>query len=110
GKTFPALVAADTFDSSKTTIWLLPMRSMKEQFIARFREHNMNYGVWPLSGQHSDIPTHILIHIDSVYVNPEQHASFRQRFSAFLNRFRPQISRFVVDEAHLLMTHDSFRQ
>jgi superfamily II DNA helicase RecQ len=86
------------------------MRSMKEQSLARFQEHKMNHALWPLSGPYSDMPTNILIHIDSVYVNPEQHTSFREKFSAFLNTFRHRIARFIVDEAHLILTHDPFRQ
>jgi superfamily II DNA helicase RecQ len=62
-----------------------------------------------LSGLRSDLPNHVLIHIDSFYVNPDQHVAFLDKFRQFVHKFRHKIVRFIVDEVHLILTHDSFR-
>ena len=78
------LLAAKTFDSPKVTLWLLPMHSMWEQYISRFQEHNMSCHIWPLRNHTTELPNHIILHVDQIYLDDHQHGNFEDRFQQFI--------------------------
>ncbi|KAF6743619.1 hypothetical protein DFP72DRAFT_858702, partial [Ephemerocybe angulata] len=101
GKTYPPLIASRWYDKGSTTVWLLPMLSMREQLVKRVRSRG-----FPLScttrHPHRSTPSNLIVSIES---------TAKEEFTRYLEQLcaTQSIARFVLDEAHLLLTHESFR-
>jgi hypothetical protein len=101
GKTTPALINA-ALDVGKSTLWCLPLKSMHHQYHILFAQHSMSCETWSTSTSSTSPPRNILViieHLDSVAFH-----DFAQALVAAC-----LLSRIIVDEAHLALTHDSFR-
>jgi hypothetical protein len=101
GKTTPALLNA-SLDREKCTLWCLPLKSMHEQYHLRCKSHSMTCETWTQDTSPDTPPQHILATIEHTDT---------ARFHKFVARLvaARRISRAVADEAHLALTHDSFR-
>lgn len=101
GKTMPVLLNV-SLDGPKTTVWILPLMSMHEQYLTRCREHGLSCEVWTTTTSHTHPPSNLLVSIEVT-----EATSFHSYTSRMFSSRR--LSRFVVDEAHLGLTHDAFR-
>jgi hypothetical protein len=102
GKTIPGLLCAKYLDEGRTTVWILPLRSMHEQYYTRSHHYGMTCETWTAGASASHPPTNLLVTIEST-----QSTQFHHYMSQLLAQDR--VARIVVDEAHLSLTHDSFR-
>lgn len=75
---------------------------MHKEYHHRFRSHSMSSETWSSKTSLEALPLHILVTIEHFESNRLYD------FLTSLVRAR-RISRLVVDEAHLALTHDSFR-
>jgi hypothetical protein len=102
GKTMPGLFCASVLDQGRSTVWILPLRSMHEQYHARCKEYDMRSKTWSPQMTITGVPVHILVSVES---------TDWQVFRAFLGALHALdgIARIIFDEAHLALTHDSFR-
>ncbi|KAF6741251.1 hypothetical protein DFP72DRAFT_1084611 [Ephemerocybe angulata] len=46
GKTYPPLIASRWYDKGSTTVWLLPMLSMREQLVKRCKEQGLSFELY----------------------------------------------------------------
>jgi hypothetical protein len=103
GKTTPGLLNAYSLDGGRSTIWLLPLKSMHEQYKTRCRKLNMTYEVWSRSTSHTSPPRNIIVTIEHTNDAPIFHDFVRNLVASGL------LARVIADEAHMALTQDSFR-
>lgn len=102
GKTTPGLLNSKLDGPGISTVWILPLKSMHEQYQKRCREHGMRCETWTSLLSAQDFPQHILVTIETT----ENH-SFHSFLAQLISNNR--LARIIVDEAHLIFTHASFR-
>ena len=102
GKTLPGLLASKYFDGNKSTIWVVPLNSMHEQYQTRCSVYEFSCESWTETTSAQNPPTHIIITIDK---------TAREDFIAWLNVLvsKNRLARIIIDEAHLVLAHKSFR-
>jgi superfamily II DNA helicase RecQ len=96
----PGLLNAAQLDQGRTTFWVLPLLSMHEQYHTRSKQHAISCESW--TKDTAVPPTNLLITIEQTM------SGMFHRYAASLAA-TSRISRVIVDEAHLLLTHESFR-
>jgi len=101
GKTFPGLICS-MMDQTRSTVWILPLRSMHEQYLVRCQKNRLSCRTWSPEMSKVAPPLHILVAVESVD-SPVFHLYIEKLVSD------RRLARIVVDEAHLTLTHDSFR-
>ena len=102
GKTMPGLLCSKMFDGAKATVWILPLRSLQEQYHFRCNKHSIPCTVWSPSTSDVHPPSAIIVAIDST--NWEVFQVFVQKLYT-----NGRLARIIVDEAHLTLTHAEFR-
>ena len=102
GKTTPGMLHAKLLDNGQSTIWILPLSSMHEQYRTRCREQDVTCGTWDYDMSASSPPIHILVTIET---------TDSDKFHQFVIELivNGQLSRTIVDEAHLVLLHGLFR-
>jgi hypothetical protein len=100
-KTTPALLIG-SLETAKSILWFLPMQLMHEQYLSRCKHHSMTCKTWTRATSLDRPPHHILITIEHTESVP-LHLFIDSIVAHHL------LSLVVVDEAHLVLTHDSFR-
>ncbi|KAF6745345.1 P-loop containing nucleoside triphosphate hydrolase protein, partial [Ephemerocybe angulata] len=102
GKTYPPLIASRWYDKGSTTVWLLPMLSMREQLVKRCKEQGLSFELYDTPSTPLNAPSNLIVSIES---------TAKEEFTRYLEQLcaTQSIARFVLDEAHLLLTHESFR-
>jgi superfamily II DNA helicase RecQ len=102
GKTMPALLCSKYFDEGRTTVWILPLKSMHEQYLLRCQEYQMSCERWSPTMAAANAPQHLLVTIESTQ-SDSFHAFIQELVSA------KRMARVILDEVHLLLTHEHFR-
>jgi superfamily II DNA or RNA helicase len=102
GKTMPGLLASKSFDRGRTTVWILPILAMHEQYLNRCRRYRLTCDKWHPSSTVPNTPQNLLVTIE---------ATESERFHQFLLQLNQEgrLARVILDEAHLILTHDDFR-
>src|SRR5262249_49777310 len=89
---------------SQSTVWILPLQSMREQYVLRCKQHGLSHGVWSLEMmQGRTPPLHILVSVENADLD-----SFLRYIMKLVADGR--IARIIVDEAHLVLLHELFRE
>lgn len=83
-------------------LWILPLTSMHEQYRQRFHKHGLSFETWTFSSHPSNAAKNIL-----VIMEQGAEPKLREFVDQLLTSKR--VVRVVLDEAHLALTHDSFR-
>jgi superfamily II DNA helicase RecQ len=103
GKTLPGLLSSACLDDGKSTIWVLPLRSLHEQYQLRCIQHGLTCGLWSPTMSATCPPSTILVSVEST-----QWGVFKEFVKKLL--FNDYLARVIVDEAHLALTHAMFRE
>jgi superfamily II DNA helicase RecQ len=102
GKTMPGLLCSKMFDGARSTVWILPLRSLHEQYHFRCEQYSISCALWSPEMSDAHPPSAVLVAIDST--NWEVFQVFIQKLYT-----KGRLARIVVDEAHLTLTHADFR-
>lgn len=102
GKTTPGLLNAKVLDGGKATIWILPLKSMHEQYRKRCRDHHMTCETWTWTSSASTPSQNVLVTIED---------TDKAALKVYMNVLVATglIARVIVDEAHLAESHSFFR-
>jgi superfamily II DNA helicase RecQ len=99
----PGLLMAAKLDApGKSTIWILPLSSMHEQYKLRTSEQRVSCESWTTQLSAKNVPRHILAAVEQSQA-PEFQDYVLQLVVLGL------LARIIVDELHLILTHASFR-
>jgi superfamily II DNA helicase RecQ len=90
------------YDAGTTTILILPLIAMHEEYECRARKHSLSYETWMSGCDPTTAPQLLLVAVENCSW-PHLHA-----YITTLVRLG-RLSRIVVDEAHLLEKHGPFR-
>jgi hypothetical protein len=96
------MLHAKLLDNGQSTVWILPLSSMHEQYRTRSREQNVTCGTWGYSMSTSCPPINILVTIETS--DSDQFHEFIIELVSF-----GRLSRIIIDEAHLVLLHQLFR-
>jgi Helicase conserved C-terminal domain len=99
----PGLLCAKYLDQGRSTFWILPLLSMHEQYLLRCKNYGMTCETWSPRTSVTNPPTNILVTIEQT-----QGAAFHE-YVHKMHSAGSRIARVIVDEAHLTLTHKSFR-
>jgi Helicase conserved C-terminal domain len=102
GKTLPLFLSIAYYDGGHSTLLILPLQAMHDEYKGRASKHGLSYEVWANGSNPSASPQIILVAVESC-VWEELKAYVATLI--LLGR----LARIVVDEAHLLLKHASFR-
>ncbi|TEB31756.1 hypothetical protein FA13DRAFT_1709657 [Coprinellus micaceus] len=102
GKTLPALLASKFYDGERTTVWILPLRSMRAQLRKSCVSQGLEVTTYDFGLAPENAPRNLLVAIEKTE---------KQEFQDFLQSLCAvdKLARIVLDEAHLVLTHKSFR-
>ncbi|KAF5347917.1 hypothetical protein D9756_010117 [Leucocoprinus leucothites] len=101
-KTTPGMLCAKFFDAQKSTIWILPLISLHDQIYESSKKFGLTCKSWSHSTSATNPPTNIPITIDQATFD-----SFKLFVSILLQN--NLLARVIIDEAHLILMHGSFR-
>ncbi|TEB19704.1 P-loop containing nucleoside triphosphate hydrolase protein [Coprinellus micaceus] len=102
GKTLPALIASKYHDAGQTTVWVLPLRSLQEQIAKHCASHGLSVGVYDIGLTPANTPKNLIVSVEKT-----EKEEFREYLHALCSA--DKLARIVLDEAHLILTHKSFR-
>lgn len=102
GKTMPNTLCSKYFDERRSTIWLLPLLALHEQHHYTSRRFGIASESWSVHTSSNNPPSNVLATIDQA-----TYESFKN-FTAQLIQ-QDLLARINIDEAHLILTHSSFR-
>lgn len=102
GKTLPALIASKFYDGGRTTVWVLPLRSLRDLIKEHCAKHGLEVRAYDHGLSVADTPRNLIVTIEMT-----ETEDFQKYLKALCSGDR--IARIVLDEAHLLLTHKSFR-
>lgn len=102
GKGMPGLLNARMEVGRLSTVWIVPLMSMHEQLALRCENVGMTVGAWTHAMSISNMPTNIIVALETTSFDTLQ---------AFLRRLTDSnlLARIIIDEAHLLVAHQHFR-
>lgn len=90
------------YDSGASTILILPLVAMHEEYISRARKCGLTCKTWTSDCDLTMAPQLLLVAVESC---PWPHLQAHVRTLVILGR----LARIVVDEVHLLVKHEPFR-
>ena len=90
------------YDQGKTTIILLPLLAMHEEYTNRAKAHGLSVETWKSQSSPHSPPQILLVAVEKCVWD-----TFL--VYAWTLIIKGQMARFIVDEAHLLVKHKSFR-
>lgn len=98
----PGLFCASELDEGRSTVWIMPLRSMHEQYHTRCQKHGMSSGTWSPQMTIAGVSLHVILSVESTEW---------KECRTFLNSLHAigRLARIIIDEAHLALTHESFR-
>jgi hypothetical protein len=96
------MLNASFYDVGRTTLLILPLLSMHEEYQARATSHDLSVETWTFSSSAHHPPQIVLVAAEKCTWD-----SLLIYILTLLHKGR--LARIVVDEAHLLLKHDSFR-
>ena len=102
GKTLPIFMSIGLYDGGATTVMILPLVAMHEEYKCRAKRYGLACRTWTIDCDIAAAPQLLLAAVEN-YSWPAL-----QDYVATLIRLG-QLARIVVDEAHLLAKHESFR-
>ncbi|KAJ3514560.1 hypothetical protein NMY22_g14688 [Coprinellus aureogranulatus] len=105
GKTIPGLLAARYVDKGLVTVYIVPFVCMHEQLLGTFQRGNMTGESWR-AGNFIDPrrpPQNVVVTCESAVM--ENFRQFLQELVAL-----KKLARVIVDEAHLVLLHQKFRE
>ncbi|KAJ3545813.1 hypothetical protein NMY22_g2295 [Coprinellus aureogranulatus] len=102
GKTLPALLASKFYDEGRVTVWLLPLRSLREQVRTACIAQGLPVGEFQVNLKAVNSPQNLIVSIEQTLLDEMKN---------FLDSLctSNRLARIVLDEAHLVLTHNSFR-
>jgi superfamily II DNA helicase RecQ len=98
----PNTLCTKYFDGGRATIWLLPLIALHEQHHHTSRRFGITSESWTFNTSSSNPPGNILVTIDQT-----SYDSFKRFVSQLIDK--DLLARINIDEAHLILTHSSFR-
>lgn len=104
GKGAPGLVNALMDKAHRSTVWLIPLLSMQEQLMLRCQKLGMAAAVWSFNMDVTTMPTNLLLILETT------RSDALRRFLQEMSLRRGLIARIIIDEAHLIVAHDHFRE
>jgi superfamily II DNA helicase RecQ len=108
GKTEPVILATLHADQGRCTVLFLPLKSMHEQYKIRAKKSGITCEVWTPRSTAENHPQWLIVQIELADRDqPGLLSRLKSYLQSLLNRSR--IARVLIDEAHLLSTHDHFR-
>ena len=101
GKTLPLFLSIALYDKGTCTVLILPLLAMHDEYKVRARKHGLSCETWE-SGNSSPSSQLILVAVENCVWD---------RFKSYVETLirMGRLARIVVDEAHLLHKHASFR-
>jgi hypothetical protein len=102
GKTLPLLLNIAYYDGGKSTILLLPLLSMHDEYRGRAMKHGLSFCTWTSASDPSASPQIVLVAIENCMWD-----QFKAYVATLIRLGR--LARIAVDEVHLLLKHESFR-
>ena len=102
GKTLPIFMSAALYDGGATTILILPLAAMHDEYKSRARHYGLTCQAWSTSCDIATAPQLLLVAVENCpWPGLQDHIANLIRLG--------RLARIVVDEAHLLVKHESFR-
>jgi hypothetical protein len=102
GKTLPVMLNVSQRDHGRTTILILPLIAMHDEYIERARRYKLSCESWTYRSSVHAPPQLVLVSVENCTWEP------LKSYLGALHRLN-QLARVVVDEAHLLIKHEGFR-
>lgn len=102
GKTIPGILCAKFLDGRRSTIWLLPLIPLHEQHHYTSKRFGITSESWSFTTSSTVPPKNVLVTIDQA-----THQTFKIFVASLIKQ--DLLARFIIDEAHLIITHGSFR-
>jgi superfamily II DNA helicase RecQ len=98
----PNTLCTKYFDRRCTTIWILPLIALHDQHHHTCRRYGLTSESWTTRTSSNNPPSNILVTIDQA-----SYDNFKEFISLLINQ--DLLARINIDEAHLILTHASFR-
>src|ERR1700722_7830942 len=102
GKTLPLLLASAFYDGGNTTILILPLLAMHDEYKTRANRHGLSCMTWTIGSDPATSSQIVLVAVEACALD-----SVKMYNTTLIRLGRP--ARIVVDEAHLLLQHAAFR-
>jgi hypothetical protein len=90
------------YDGGASTILILPLAAMHEEYISRARQYGLTCKTWTSSCDFSTAPQLLLVAVENC-----PWPDFQAHVKTLIRLGR--LARIVVDEVHLLLKHEPFR-
>jgi hypothetical protein len=103
GKTLPILLCASAFDGGKTTVLILPLLAMHDEYLGRAQKCRLTCETWSHRALPTSSPQLLLVAVEYGH-----WTKLRIYLDTLIRLGR--LARVVVDEAHLLEKHAEFRE
>src|SRR5262245_28636785 len=95
-------MSAGLYDNGASTVLILPLVSMHDEYKARARRYGMACETWTTDSNIATTPQVLLVAVENCsWPDLQSHIMTLIRLG--------RLARIVVDEAHLLVKHESFR-
>lgn len=102
GKTLPIFMSISLYDNGTTTILILPLVAMHEEYKSRAKRHGLTCETWSNRSDVATAPQLLLVAVETcLWPGLQAHVETLIRLG--------RLARIVADEAHLLVKHESFR-
>jgi hypothetical protein len=102
GKTLPIFMSAALYDGGATTVLILPLAAMHDEYKCRARHYGLACQTWTTSYDIATAPQLLLVAVENCpWPELQDHIATLIRLG--------RLARIVVDEAHLLVKHETFR-
>ncbi len=102
GKTLPIFMSAALYDGGATTVLILPLAAMHDKYKCRARRYGLACQTWTAGCDIATAPQLLLVAVENC-----PWPELRDHIANLIRLGR--LARIVVDEAHLLVKHESFR-
>lgn len=96
------MLCSSALDDGLSTVVILPLRSMHEQYKYLYTKHGISWEMWTSAASTHRPPISIIVAVEHT-----EWGAFRTYMDVLLAAGR--IARVIVDEAHLIETHRCFR-
>jgi hypothetical protein len=102
GKTLPIFMSIGLYDGGATTIMILPLVAMHEEYKCRAQRYGLACRTWTMDCDIATTPQLLLVAVENCsWPELQDHVATLIRLG--------RLARIVVDEAHLLAKHEAFR-
>lgn len=105
GKTLVVMISSVLATEEGTTIFIVPTIALRINMLARFKDFGLQPLVWSAGGHHQQEATPPLVIVSAETVCT---ASFLDYAHRLVNR--QQLTRIIIDEAHLTITASNYRR